>query len=86
MNVFNSLDNSSGFLISNIDYEMITLIKSSMSHKLNSIKGRIIMLQNSIKHSHDKDIIRDYQRQINYFQNLIIKIKESIDKIDNALS
>lgn len=85
MNVFNSLDGLNSFLISDLDYEMMNVIKSSMKSEKKNIKARINRLKFLLKDCDDKCVEKDYKSQIEYFEYLCAKIDLCINSIEQVL-
>jgi len=95
MKVFNnSLDGFNNFLISNVDYEMISIIKSSFKSEKQRISQKIGKLKSLIKDLEKEDekdegkneLRKDYERQIVYFHYLFNRIEFSLTSIDEVLN
>ncbi len=99
MNVFNnSLEGFNNFLLSNVDYEMILVIKSSLksekkriSQKIGKLKSLTRELRKELEEQGEdyevkNELNKDYERQILYFHYLSDRIEFSITSIDEVLN
>ena len=85
MNIFRSVDETNDFLISGVDYDILSLINSSLKNKLSEIKSRIIRTQNIKNESTDANVIKQLKDEIDYLKYIQSKLESSLQKIHIAL-
>jgi predicted nucleic acid-binding Zn-ribbon protein len=85
MNIFRSVDETNDFLISGVDYDILSLINSSLKNKLSEIKSRIIRTHNIKNESTDANVIKQLKDEIDYLKYIQSKLESSLQKIHTAL-
>jgi hypothetical protein len=81
----NNVDNTHLFSITDVDYEMFCIFKSSLNSEKNNVKLRIKRLNSLLKKCVDEDLKIDYKSQIEYFKHLTEQIDESIKLMEQSL-
>lgn len=85
MNIFRSVDETNDFLISGVDYDILSLINSSLKNKLSEIKSRIIRTHKIKNESTDANVIKQLKDEIDYLKYIQSKLESSLQKIHTAL-
>tara|TARA_R110000772_G_scaffold27772_1_gene70497 strand:+ start:535 stop:801 length:267 start_codon:yes stop_codon:yes gene_type:complete len=85
MNIFKSIDNNQAFIITGLSYEMLSIIKTGLIFKLETINtkisnGNIIILENTNPNYH-----KQLKSEILFFKELKKEVSINIERIDNAI-
>jgi hypothetical protein len=86
MNVFKSVDETNSFMLTNIDYEMLAIINSSMKKKLSEINSRIVQMEQFKLEPTTKAMIQQLKDEISYLRNVKSEIESVLHKFHSALT
>ena len=85
MIIHKSLDNSNNYLITDVNYEILTIIHSSLVVKSKSINSRTKKTQSLLTEYSDKKVIHQFKKEILYLQELNNKLDDTIQIIKKTL-
>lgn len=86
MNVYKSVDNTNTYLISGIDYDVLSLINSALKNKILEVNSRIVRTEQLKNETTDKEVINQLKDEINYLKYMKSKIESSLQKLHSALT
>lgn len=85
MIIHKSLDDSNNYLITDVDYEILTIIHSSLVVKSKSIASRTKKTESLLTEYSDKKVIHQLKKEIFYLQELNQKLDDTIQIIQKTL-
>lgn len=86
MNIFKSVDETNSFMLTNIDYEMLAIINSSLKKKLSEINSRIVQTEQLKLETTTKAMIQQLKDEISYLRNVKSELESVLQKLHSALT
>ena len=86
MNIFRSVDGTNNFLISDVEYDFLSLINSSLINKLEEVKSRIIRTKKMQNETTNKEMILQLREEVGYCNYVKSNLEQSLQKIHLALT
>jgi len=86
MNIFRSVDETNNFMISGIEYDVLTIINSALKHKLSEIKLRGIRTKKMKNETTSAEMIKQLNDEIQYCKYIQSKLENSLQKLHHALT
>jgi len=86
MNIFRSVDETNNFMISGIEYDVLSLMNSALKHKLSEIKSRAIRTKQMKKETTSMEMISQLNEEIQYCKYIQSQIENILQKTHNALT
>ena len=86
MNIFRSVDETNNFMISGIEYDLLSIMNSALKHKLSEIKSRAVRTKKMQNETTSKEMIEQLKDEIDYCKYIQSKLEKSLQKIHYALT
>ena len=86
MNIFRSVDGTNNFMISGIEYDMLSIMNSALKQKLSEIKSRAVRTKKMKNETTSSEMIKQLNDEIQYCKYIQSKLENSLQKIHYALT
>ena len=86
MNIFRSVDGTNNFMISGIEYDMLSIMNSALKQKLSEIKSRAVRTKKMKNETTSAEMIKQLNDEIQYCKYIQSKLENSLQKIHYALT